>query len=169
MVGGSLPGQSFGAQLSSGRIETEGFIFDGLNFQIQKSATDFFCTVSGAFIFKLDGQLLSFTMSGSASNTSFALSASSDARIPLNTRLSFSDLGLSIGVNPSGLTLGMIGRINTPRLSLFGGFAFGPYPPKITLLTAALTHRFVPFPQHSKNNSQAYKYIYYPRRKRKQN
>lgn len=139
MVGGSLPGQSFGAQLSSGRIETEGFIFDGLNFQIQKSATDFFCTVSGAFIFKLDGQLLSFTMSGSASNTSFALSASSDARIPLNTRLSFSDLGLSIGVNPSGLTLGMIGRINTPRLSLFGGFAFGPYPPKITLLTAALT------------------------------
>lgn len=139
IVGGSLSGQSFGAQLSSGRIETEGFIFDGLNFQIQKSATDFFCAVSGTFIFKLDGQLLSFTMSGSASNTSFALSASSDARIPLNTRLSFSDLGLNIGVTPSGLTLGMIGRINTPRLSLFGGFAFGPYPPKITLLTAALT------------------------------
>lgn len=139
MVGGSLSDQSFGAQLSSGRIETEGFIFDGLNFQIQKSATGFFCAVSGTFIFKLDGRPLSFTMSGSVSNTSFVLSASSDARIPLNTRLSFSDLGLSIGVTPSGLTLGMIGRINTPRLSLFGGFAFGPYPPKITLLTAALT------------------------------
>ncbi|WP_304205187.1 hypothetical protein [Phocaeicola plebeius] len=139
MVGGSLSDQSFGAQLSSGRIETEGFIFDGLNFQIQKSATDFFCAVSGTFIFKLDGRPLSFTMSGSVSNTSFVLSASSDARIPLNIRLSFSDLGLNIGVTPSGLTLGMIGRINTPRLSLFGGFAFGPYPPKITLLTAALT------------------------------
>ena len=139
MVGGSLSDQSFGAQLSSGRIETEGFIFDGLNFQIQKSATDFFCAVSGAFKFKLDGQFLSFTVNGSASDTSLSLSASSDARIPLNSRLSFSDLGLSIGVTPTGLTLGMIGRINTPRLSLFGGFAFGPYPPKITLLTAALT------------------------------
>lgn len=114
MVGGSLSDQSFGAQLSSGPIETEGFIFDGLTFQIHKSAASFFCAVSGTFKFKLDGQPLSFTMSGSASNASFALSASSDARIPLNSRLSFSDLGLSIGVTPSGLTLGMIGRINTP-------------------------------------------------------
>lgn len=139
MVGGSLSDQSFGAQLSSDPIETEGFIFDGLTFQIHKSAASFFCAVSGTFKFKLDGQPLSFTMSGSASSTSLALSASSDARIPLNSRLSFSDLALSIGVTPSGLTLGMIGRINTPHMSLFGGFAFGPYPPQITLLTAALT------------------------------
>lgn len=139
MVGGSFTDQSFGAQLSCGRIETEAFIFEGLTFLIQKSSSSFFCAVSGAFKFKLDGQFLSFTVNGSASDASLSLSASSDARIPLNSRLSFSDLRLSIGVTPTGLTLGMIGRINTPRLSLFGGFAFGPYPPKITLLTAALT------------------------------
>lgn len=140
-AGGSFTDAGFRAQLSCGRVETEGFIMEGLAFAVQKSAAGFFCGVSGTFIFKLEGQRLGFTLSGAVSNASFMLSAASlpETRIPLNSRLSFSDLGLSIGVTPTGLSMGMTGRLNTNNLTIFGGFMLSPVPPKITLLTAALS------------------------------
>ncbi len=141
-IGGNLADQTFGARLMGDPIETDIFIMDGLMFGIQKSATDFLCQASGTFIFKLGNYRLGFTLCGTVSNTSFTLSASSlpGVCLPLNSRLSFSDLGLSIGVTPTGLSLGMIGRLNTNNLSVFGGFVINPTPlPEVILLTAALT------------------------------
>lgn len=138
-VGGSFKDKNFGAQLISEKIETDTFIIENLLFGMQKSQNGFYCIATGTFIFKLEDRNIGFTLSGAVSPKSFMLSAASlpDVRIPLNSRLSFSDLALSIGVNSGKPTFGMTGRLNTNNLSVFAGFAVSP--PKITLFTAALT------------------------------
>ena len=138
-VGGSFKDKSFGAQLISEKIETDTFIIENLLFGMQKSPNGFYCIAAGTFIFKLEDRNIGFTLSGAVSPKSFMLSAASlpDVRIPLNSRLSFSDLALSIGINSGKPTFGMTGRLNTNNLSVFAGFAVSP--PKITLFTAALT------------------------------
>lgn len=138
-VGGSFKDKSFSVQLISEKIETDTFIIENLLFGIQKSQNGFYCIAAGTFIFKLEDRNIGFTLSGAVSPKSFMLSAASlpDVRIPLNSRLSFSDLALSIGINSNKPTFGMTGRLNTNNLSVFAGFVVSP--PKITLLTAALT------------------------------
>lgn len=138
-VGGSFEDKSFGAQLISEKIETDTFIIENLLLGMQKSATGFYCIASGSFIFTLEDCKINFTLSGAVSPQSFILSAASppNVRIPLISQLPFSDLALSIGVNSGALTFGMTGRLNTDHLSVFGGFVITP--PRITLLTAALT------------------------------
>lgn len=138
-VGGSFTEKSFGAQLISEKIETDTFILENFMFGLQQSSKGFYCVATGTFTFKLEDRNICFTLSGAVSPGSFMLSAasSSDARIPLNSRLSFSDLALSIGVNSGKVSFGMTGRLNTNNLSIFAGFAINP--PKITLFTAALT------------------------------
>lgn len=138
-VGGNFKEKSFGAQLISEKIETEAFILENFMFGLKKSSRDFYCITSGTFIFKLENNRIGFTLSGAVSNKLFMLSAASlpGARIPLNSRLSFSDLALSIGVNTGKVSFGMTGRLNTNNLSIFAGFAVSP--PRITLFTAALT------------------------------
>lgn len=138
-VGGNFKDKSFGAQLRSERIETNTFILDNFMFGLQKSNSGFYCIAAGTFIFKLENNNIGFTLSGAVSPRSFMLSAASlsGSRIPLNSRLSFSDLALSIGVNYEGISFGMTGRLNTNKLSIFAGFAFSLS--KITLFTAALT------------------------------
>lgn len=108
-------------------------------FGLQKSSNDFYCIAAGTFIFKLESGNIGFTLSGAVSPKSFMLSAASlpNVRIALNSRLSFSDLALSIGVNSGHVSFGMTGRLNTNNLSIFAGFAVSP--PRITLFTAALT------------------------------
>ncbi|QIU93256.1 hypothetical protein [Bacteroides faecium] len=138
-VGGSFTEKSFGAQLISEKIETDTFILENFMFGLQRSSKGFYCLATGTFTFKLEDRNICFILSGAVSPGSFMLSAasSSDARIPLNSRLSFSDLALSIGVNSGKVSFGMTGRLNTNNLSIFAGFAINP--PKITLFTAALT------------------------------
>lgn len=138
-VGGSFAEKSFGAQLISEKIETDTFILENFMFGLQQSSKGFYCVATGTFTFKLEDRNICFTLSGAVSPGSFMLSAasSSNARIPLNSRLSFSDLALSIGVNSGKVSFGMTGRLNTNNLSIFAGFAINP--PKITLFTAALT------------------------------
>lgn len=138
-IGGSFLDQSFGAKLTENEIENESFIIRDLSFGILKTKTSFNCIASGTFIFKLENKNLGFTLSGAVSNASFTLSASStpDTSIVLNSRLSFSDLGLSIGVSNGSVSFGMLGRLSTPKLSIFAGFVVAP--PRISLLTAALT------------------------------
>lgn len=138
-VGGSFKDKSFGAQLISEKIETDTFIIENLLFGMQKSTRGFYCVAAGTFIFKLEDGNIGFTLSGAVAPGSFMLSAASlpDVRIPLNSRLSFSDLALSIGINSGKPTFGMTGRLNTNNLSIFAGFVISP--PKITLFTAALT------------------------------
>lgn len=138
-VGGNFKEKSFGAQLISEKIETDTFILENFVFGLKKSSRDFYCITNGTFIFKLEGNHIGFTLSGAVSNKLFIISAASlpDARIPLNSRLSFSDLALSIGVNGGKVSFGMTGRLNTNHLSIFAGFAVSP--PRITLFTAALT------------------------------
>lgn len=139
ITGANFNDKSFGARLIGERIETDTFLFENLYFELQKSATEFFCKAAGTFIFKLENMRLGFTLCGAVSNTSFTLSASSlpNTIIPINSRLSFSNFGLSIGVTNSGLSFGMIGRLTTEKLSIFGGFVISP--PRISLITAALT------------------------------
>ncbi len=138
-VGGSFIDKSFGAQLISKKIVTDTFILENLLFGMQKSNNGFYCIAFGTFTFILENGNISFTLSGAVSPKSFMLSAASlpDVRIPLNSRLSFSDLALSIGINSGKPTFGMTGRLNTNNLSIFAGFAVDP--PKITLFTAAIT------------------------------
>ncbi len=138
-VGGSFTEKSFGAQLISEKIETGTFILENFMFGLQKSSSGFYCIAAGTFIFKLENNHIGFTLSGAVSPKSFMLSAASlpSVRIPLNSRLSFSDLALSIGVNSGKVLFGMTGRLNTNNLSIFAGFAVNP--PRITLFTAALT------------------------------
>lgn len=138
-VGGSFKDKSFGARLISKYIETQTFILKDFTFGMQKSSSGFYCLTEGTFIFKFEDRNIGFTLSGAVSPKSFMLSAQSlpDDRIPLNSRLSFSDLALNIGINAGKPTFGMIGRLNTNHLSIFAGFAVNP--PKITLFTAAIT------------------------------
>ena len=140
-IGGSFTDREFIALLKSEKIETDNFIMDGIEFGIKISGAEFLFYAQSKFQFKLENMLLDFTFNGAVSNTSFTLSASSDSRIPLNSRLSFSDLGMTIGIAGSGLSFGMMGRLNTNKLSLFGAFIINPAPPppKITLLSAAMT------------------------------
>lgn len=138
-VGGSFKDKSFGAQLISEKIETDTFIIENLLFGMQKSISGFYCVAGGTFIFKLEDRNIGFTLSGAIAPGSFMLAGASlpDIRIPLNSRLSFSDLALNIGINAGRPTFGMTGRLNTNNLSIFAGFVVTP--PKITLFTAALT------------------------------
>lgn len=138
-AGGSFKEKSFGVQLMSEKIETNSFIIENLLFGIQKSTGGFYCVAAGTFIFKLENGNFGFTLSGAVSPKSFILSATSlpDARIPLNSRLSFSDLALSIGIDAGKPSFGMTGRLNTNNLSVFAGFVVSP--PRISLFTAALT------------------------------
>lgn len=138
-VGGSFTDKSFAAELSSEKIEAEHFTIENLSFGIQKIDERICCETSGKFIFRLDNLDFGFTLSGMVSNSSFSLSAASlpDMRLPLNSRLSFSDLALDINVGATGVSFGMTGRINTNNMSLFGGFVVAP--PRISLLTAAIT------------------------------
>lgn len=138
-VGGSFKDKNFGAQLISPKIETDTFIIERLLFGMQKSSSGFYCVAAGTFILKLEDRHIGFNLSGAVSPQSFMLSAASlpDVRIPLNSRLSFSDLALNIGINSDKPTFGMTGRLNTNNLSVFAGFVVNP--PKITLFTAALT------------------------------
>lgn len=138
-VGGNFTEGHFSAQLISESIETDTFILENFMFGLQKSYSGFYCVATGIFIFKLENGDIGFTLSGAVSPQSFMLSAASlpNVRIPLNSRLSFSDLILSINVNIKKISFGMTGRLNTNNLSIFAGFAVNP--PKITLFTAALT------------------------------
>lgn len=138
-VGGSFSEKSFGVQLLSEKIETDAFILENLIFGLQKSTRGFYAIASGTFIFKLENSNLGFTLSGAVSPGSFMLSAASlpNVRIPLNSRLAFSDLSLSIGVNSGRPSFGLTGRLSTGHLSIFAGFAIAP--PKINLFTAAIT------------------------------
>lgn len=138
-VGGSFTEKSFGAKLISEKIETDAFVIENFSFGLQKNGSSISCIAAGTFIFKLENSHIGFTLSGAVSSSSFTLSASSlpNVRIPMNSRLSFSDLALSIGVNKGSVSFGMIGRLNTNNLSIFAGFAVSP--PRITLFTAALT------------------------------
>jgi hypothetical protein len=138
-VGGNFADKSFGAKLLSENIERDAFTLKDFSFGLQKSGSSFYCIAEGTFIFKLESNHIGFTLSGAVSNTSFTLSAASleGMRIPLNSRLSFSDLALSIGVSAGAVSFGMVGRLNANNLSLFAGFAVSP--PRITLFTAALT------------------------------
>lgn len=139
-VGGNFTDGTFGTKLTCNKIENKDFTIENLAFELEKTKNSFFCTASGKFIFKLENNHIGFTLSGALSNTSFVLSAASldNTKIPLNTRLSFSDLALSIGIDKGKVSFAMAGRLNTNNnLSLFAGFAVSP--PRITLLTAALT------------------------------
>lgn len=140
-IGGSFTDREFIALLRSEKVETDNFIMEGIEFGIKISGAEFLFYAQSTFKFKLENMLLDFTFNGAVSNTSFTLSASSNSRIPLNSRLSFSDLGMTIGIAGSGLTFGMMGRLNTNNLTLFGAFIINPAPPppKITLLSAAMT------------------------------
>ena len=138
-VGGNFKDKSFGAQLISDEIQTDTLIIRNLMLGIEKSVGGFYCLAGGTFIIRQPGGDIGFTLSGSVSPKSFMLSGSSlpDVRIPINSRLSFSDLALSIGINAGRPTFGMTARLNTNNLSIFGGFVLTP--PLITLFTAALT------------------------------
>lgn len=138
-VGGSFKDKSFGAQLISEEIQTDTLIIRNLMFGIQKSASGFYCLAGGTFIIRQNDGDIGFTLSGSVSPKSFLLSGASlpDVRIPLNSRLSFSDLALTVGIDAGRPTFGMTARLNTNHLSIFAGFVLNP--PLITLFTAALT------------------------------
>ena len=138
-VGGSFRDKSFGAQLISEEIQTDTLTISNLKFGIQKSATGFYFLAGGTFSIRQPGDDIGFTLSGAVSPKSFLLSGASlpDVRIPLNSRLSFSDLALTIGINAGRPTFGMTARLNTNNLSVFAGFVVNP--PLITLFTAALT------------------------------
>ena len=139
VVGGSFTEKAFGAELIGGRVETDHYIMEGFSLKLQYSIGSFCCIASGTFILKLENRMIGFTLAGAVSGTSFTLSASSlpSTQIPLNSRLSFSDLSLSIGVNSGAVGFGMTGRLNTTNLSIFAGFVVSP--PRIDLFTAALT------------------------------
>lgn len=141
-VGGNFKEKSFGAQLTSEKIETDTFILENFVFGLKNSSRDVYCIANGTFIFKLEGNRIGFTLSGAVSNKLFIISAASlpGSRIPLNSRLSFSDLALSIGVNGGKVSFGMTGRLNANHLSIFAGFAVSP--PRITLFTATLTVKY---------------------------
>jgi hypothetical protein len=139
-VGGNYSSdKTFEGQLTSEKIETGNFTIENLSFGLQKSSNSFCCIAAGTFIFKLDNNNIGFRLSGAVSNKLFVLSAASlsGTELPLNSRLSFSDLALSIGVVGGKVSFGMIGRLKTSNLSIFAGFAISP--PKISLLTAAIT------------------------------
>lgn len=136
VIASTLNAAKFEAKLNCGNITTENYTIENLYFGI-KNNKGFELEAGGTFILQLDGDTIKFYLSGTLTTSSFTLSASTDFKIPLNDRLSFSDLGLSIGVLPTGISFGMTGRINTGNLSLFGGFVINP--PKINLITAALS------------------------------
>lgn len=138
-VGGCFKDKSFGARLISEEIQTDTFIIRNLMLSIEKSVGSFYCLAGGTFIIRQTEGNIGFTLSGSVSPKSFMLSGASlpDVRIPVNSRLSFSDLALTIGISAGRPTFGMTARLNTNNLSIFGSFVLNP--PLITLFTAALT------------------------------
>ena len=144
-LGGSFTDKEFIAMLKSEKVETDNFIMEGLEFglKISQKGINFYAqsTFKFKYSIKEERRLLDFTFKGVVSNASFSLSAFSQSRFPINDRLSFSDLGLTIGITTTGLSFGMIGRLNTNNLSLFGGFVLKQLgnTVRVSLLTSAIT------------------------------
>lgn len=144
-IGGSFTDKEFIAMLKSDKVETDNFIMEGLEFglKISRKGINFYAQSTFKFKYNIkeEKRLLDFTFKGAVSNASFSLSAFSQSRFPINDRLSFSDLGLTIGITTTGLSFGMIGRLNTDNLSLFGGFVLKQLgnTVRVSLLTSAIT------------------------------
>jgi hypothetical protein len=142
LIAASRKTSSFKALLFAENIDKESYNIERLSFGIEISKT-FKITAEGKLSFKLDNKNLDFTIAGEVSPISFTLSASSTCSIPLNNKISISNLGLIIGVS-SGVIFGMTGRAtlegkNNYKMSFFAGFIIDIATPKINLLTTALT------------------------------
>jgi len=139
-IGATPQTGSFGVSLVCGKIDTKLCAIENLTFALSKDSSTFFCAAGGVFTLKLDSGNIKFMLAGSASNTSFMLTGASfpETKFKLTEKLFFSDLALSIGIS-NGVAFGMTGRITTDKLSIFAGFMISVPPPKINLLTAAIT------------------------------
>ncbi|QXU40137.1 hypothetical protein [Pedobacter sp. D749] len=136
IIGAALNTSKFEAMLISTDIKKDGYEIENLYFGIKKD-NGFYLEAGGKLNFPLKDDVLTFILAGNLSVSSFTLSASSNYRIPLNTRISLSDLGLMIGVGATGLTFGMTGRVTTNNISIFAGFIVSQA--NIGLITAAIT------------------------------
>lgn len=136
IIGAALNTSKFEAMLISTNIKKDGYEIENLYFGIKKD-NGFYLEAGGKLNFPLKDDVLTFVLAGNLSVSSFTLSASSNYKIPLNTRISLSDLGLMIGVGATGLTFGMTGRVTTNTISIFAGFIVSQA--NIGLITAAIT------------------------------
>ncbi|SDH59103.1 hypothetical protein SAMN05421827_13032 [Pedobacter terrae] len=136
IIGAALNTSKFEAMLVSANIKKEGYEIENLYFGI-KNDNGFYLEAGGKLNFPLKDDVLTFVLAGNLSVSSFTLSASSNYKIPLNTRISLSDLGLMIGVGATGVTFGMTGRVTTDNISIFAGFIVSQA--NIGLITAAIT------------------------------
>lgn len=136
IIGAALNTSKFEAMLISSSIKKEGYEIENLYFGI-KNNNGFYLEAGGKLNFPLKDDVLTFVLAGNLSVSSFALSASSNYKIPLNARISLSDLGLMIGVGATGVTFGMTGRVTTNNISIFAGFIVSQA--NIGLITAAIT------------------------------
>jgi len=136
IIGAALNDSKFEAMLISTDIKKDGYEIENLYFGIKKD-NGFYLEAGGKLNFPLKDDVLTFVLAGNLSVSSFTLSASSNYKIPLNTRISLSDLGLMIGVGATGITFGMTGRVTTNNISIFAGFIVSQA--NIGLITAAIT------------------------------
>jgi hypothetical protein len=136
IIAAALNSSKFEAMLISADIKKEGYEIENLYFGI-KNDNGFYLEAGGKLNFPLKDDVLTFVLAGNLSVSSFSLSASSNYKIPLNTRISLSDLGLMIGVGATGVTFGMTGRVTTNNISIFAGFIVSQA--NIGLITAAIT------------------------------
>ncbi|MBE5321624.1 hypothetical protein IM793_20850 [Pedobacter sp. MR2016-19] len=136
VIAASLNTSKFEAMLISANIKKDGYEIENLYFGI-KNDNGFYLEAGGKLNFPLKDDVLTFVLAGNLSVSSFTLSASSNYKIPLNTRISLSDLGLMIGVGATGITFGMTGRVTTNNISIFAGFIVSQA--NIGLITAAIT------------------------------
>ncbi|MGO4877673.1 hypothetical protein ACEN2P_13835 [Pedobacter psychrotolerans] len=136
IIAAALNTSKFEAMLISANIKKDGYEIENLYFGI-KNDNGFYLEAGGKLNFPLKDDILTFVLAGNLSVSSFTLSASSNYKIPLNTRISLSDLGLMIGVGATGITFGMTGRVTTNNISIFAGFIVSQA--NIGLITAAIT------------------------------
>ncbi|MEH3114793.1 hypothetical protein [Pedobacter terrae] len=136
IIGAALNTTKFEARLVSTNIKKDGYEIENLYFGI-KNDNGFYLEAGGKLSFPLKEDVLTFVLAGNLSVSSFSLSASSNYRIPINTRISLSDLSLMIGVGATGVTFGMTGRVTTNSISIFAGFIISQA--NIGLITAAIT------------------------------
>jgi hypothetical protein len=136
IIAAALNSSKFEAMLISADIKKEGYEIENLYLGI-KNDNGFYLEAGGKLNFPLKNDVLTFVLAGNLSVSSFSLSASSNYKIPLNTRISLSDLGLMIGVGATGVTFGMTGRVTTNNISIFAGFIVSQA--NIGLITAAIT------------------------------
>ncbi|MFC1224810.1 hypothetical protein ACFE6N_13435 [Pedobacter sp. BG31] len=136
IIGTALNASAFEAMLISADIKKEGYEIENLYFGI-KQHNGFYLAAGGKLNFPLKEDVLTFVLAGSLSVSSFNLSASSSYKIPINNKISLSDLGLMIGVGATGVTFGMTGRVTTNNISIFAGFIVSQA--NIGLITAAIT------------------------------